>query len=131
MIQLGVEQLEPKTEIGLRFLPPEGFLPRNFKVCIDVEVPGQKTMGELEEKDRFKLGKKVAQILTDRCPGLGSILMTVDGTREGVVNIGVYADSLLAVNVLKDAEGIYPLVAFDISDPNNPKQLEKKEWLKK
>lgn len=131
MIQLGVEQLEPKTKIGIRLLPPEGFLPRNFKVCADVEVPEQKAIEELEKEDKLRLGKKVTQIVRDRCPGLGSILMTVDGTREGIINVGVYTNSLLSVNVLKDAEGIYPLVAFDISDPDNPKQLAENEWMKK
>ncbi len=130
---MAVSTPELKTEDGIKvcLLPQEGFLPKKFKVCAEVEVPGQKPIESLTDNDRFELGGKVAQIISANCLKLGPISMTVDGVKEGFINVGVYTNELLDINALRDAEGIYPLFAYDISNIDEPKQLESKHWMKK
>ena len=131
MIKPVPEHLEAETKIGIRLPSPEGFLPRNFKALVEVEIPGQKAIENLTDSDRLEVGKKTAQVISGICPRLGPALITVHGIREGVVNVAFYTDSLLDINALKKAKKIFPLDAFDISDPENPKQLAKNEWMKK
>lgn len=127
-----MERPSSQERIEVRLLPPgEAFLPKRLKVCVDVEVPGQKAIKNLTDKDRIKLGKKVAQVISDIQPIVGPILMTIDGVKEGFVNVGVYTDNLPDVSTLRDTEGIYPQFAYDISDQENPEPLLEEHWLKR
>jgi len=127
-----MEQLYSQGRVEVRLLPPDKvFLPRKFKVCADVEIPGQQAIENLTDSDKTELGREVAQLIADICPGQGSILVTIDAVREGVVNVGVYTNSRSDIRALRDAERIYPQFAYDISDPRNPRPIPDEECLKK
>lgn len=127
-----MERPSPRDKIEVQILPPdEAFLPRNFKVCTDIEMPGQEAITDLTDKDRIRLGKEVVQTILNSCPKLGPILMTVDGAREGVINVSIYTNSLSDITTLRDTKGIGIQFTCDISDQENPRYLSEEHWLKR
>src|SRR4030042_5476618 len=127
-----MENIQLRERIAVRLLPPDAnSLRGRYKICADVKVPGQKSIGSLGDNDRLKIGEQVAERMTRLCPEIGPVAITVDDVKKDYVNVGVYTETLSDVHTLRDAKGIYPAFAYDISDPEKPKFLPNKDWLKK
>ncbi|HUV42392.1 MAG TPA: hypothetical protein VMY36_00580 [Patescibacteria group bacterium] len=127
-----MENVRFRERIAVRLLPPEAnSLPGRYKICADVRVPGQRPINSLRNDDRLKVGEMVAKRMLKLCPSTGPIAITVDGVKKDYVNVGVYTETLSDVHALRDAGEVYPSFACDISDPEKPKFLPNKDWLKK